>query len=391
MALTDKLTAIADGFRASRGTEDKYTLDQMAVLAAEPTGGGGLPEEALTISGNCSFRFKDGGWDWFLRDYGNQITTKDITSAQEMFYSSKQPVIPFDLNFTTAHNTTHNITSMFSNSSIESAPKLIGCNPVQANNLFYSCYYLREVSEESVANVNWSYMSTITSGYGGSRSSTFENCYSLRRAPISFLNGGNPVSNYSYCIYKSAFKNCYALDEVVGMPFPHSNATWTSDVLSSTVDGCYRLKNFTFAVQPNGQPYTANWKNQTLMLTYVGYENPYANYPTDLYVGASALFRYNAGLSADKYVYDDATYQALKDDPDWFTNLPAYSRYNHDSAVATINSLPDTSAYLATAGGTNKIQFRGIAGEKTDGGAINTLTDEEIAVATAKGWTVEIV
>lgn len=35
MALTDKLTAIADGFRSSRGTSNTYTLDQMAIMAAE--------------------------------------------------------------------------------------------------------------------------------------------------------------------------------------------------------------------------------------------------------------------------------------------------------------------------------------------------------------------
>ena len=69
----------------------------------------------------------------------------------------------------------------------------------------------------------------------------------------------------------------------------------------------------------------------------------------------------------------------------------AYSRYNHDSAVATINSLPDTSAYLAANGGTNTIKFKGAAGSATDGGAINTLTEEEIAVATAKGWTCSFV
>jgi hypothetical protein len=67
-----------------------------------------------------------------------------------------------------------------------------------------------------------------------------------------------------------------------------------------------------------------------------------------------------------------------------------YSRYNHDSAVRTINSLPDASAYLATTSGTNTIKFRGEAGSSTDGGAINTLTAEEIAVATAKGWTVSL-
>lgn len=35
MALFDKLTAIADGFRASRGLEDKLSLEQMATLAAQ--------------------------------------------------------------------------------------------------------------------------------------------------------------------------------------------------------------------------------------------------------------------------------------------------------------------------------------------------------------------
>lgn len=36
MALINKLKAIGDGFRSSRGTDQKYTLDEMAVLAAEP-------------------------------------------------------------------------------------------------------------------------------------------------------------------------------------------------------------------------------------------------------------------------------------------------------------------------------------------------------------------
>jgi hypothetical protein len=78
--------------------------------------------------------------------------------------------------------------------------------------------------------------------------------------------------------------------------------------------------------------------------------------------------------------------QALKDNPDWWTCDVNYSRYNHDSAVATINSLPDCSAT-----GTNTIKFKGTMGAKTDGGAINTLTEEEIAVAAAKGWTVSLV
>ena len=41
MALTDKITAIADGFRRSRGIAKKLSFDEMAVLAAEKTGGSG--------------------------------------------------------------------------------------------------------------------------------------------------------------------------------------------------------------------------------------------------------------------------------------------------------------------------------------------------------------
>jgi hypothetical protein len=123
-----------------------------------------------------------------------------------------------------------------------------------------------------------------------------------------------------------------------------------------------------------------NWTKQTIDLSYrVGYIEKNSYY-------LSYLLNYNSGITADKEVKDDATYQALKNDPDWFTKDLAYSRYNHDSAVNTINSLPDCSAK-----GGNTIKFKGAAGSKTDGGAINTLTAEEIAVATAKGWTVSLV
>ena len=161
---------------------------------------------------------------------------------------------------------------------------------------------------------------------------------------------------------------CYVLDEITNLAV-NATLTYTSNVFESTVHMCYRLKNFTFEAGK-----TVDWKNQTIDLTRVGY-------------GLNDDYALSADISTSKKVYDDATYQALKDDPDWYAFSVAYSRYNHDSAVATINSLPDTSAYLAANGGTNTIKFKGAAGSATDGGAINTLTEEEIAVATAKGWT----
>ena len=155
----------------------------------------------------------------------------------------------------------------------------------------------------------------------------------------------------------------------------------TSNMFYDTFSSGYRLKDVIFATQDDGTPYTVNWKSQTIDLgvDYIGYA--YDN---------STILNYNSGITADKEVIDNTTYQALKNDPDWWTKNVAYSRYNHNSAVNTINSLPDTSAFLATKGGTNTIKFKGAAGSATDGGAINTLTAEEIAVATAKGWTVSL-
>lgn len=39
MALTDKIIAIANGFRVSRETDKKFSLDEMASMASEKVGG----------------------------------------------------------------------------------------------------------------------------------------------------------------------------------------------------------------------------------------------------------------------------------------------------------------------------------------------------------------
>ena len=132
-----------------------------------------------------------------------------------------------------------------------------------------------------------------------------------------------------------------------------------------------------FDTNADGTPKTAPWKNQSLNLTnYVGY----AQY--------AYILDGRHGFTTATQVSDAATYEALKNNPDYWTADINYSRYNHDSAVETINSMPDTSAYLAANGGTNTIKFMRHSGKLTDGGAIDTLTEEEIAVAVARGWTV---
>ena len=195
---------------------------------------------------------------------------------------------------------------------------------------------------------------------------------------MKIFKSGNPYLGASHSYFVYGFYICTSLDELINLPILYTKATWTSNAFNNTFYACSRLKDVTFALN-NGTPYTVTWKNQVIDLSYyVGY----AESKSDILSGL------NNGITKDKEVKDATSYRLLKNDPDWFTINVNYSRYNHDSAVRTINSLPDTSAYLASDGGTNTIKFKGASGTNTDGGAISNLTESEIAVATAKGWTV---
>ena len=247
---------------------------------------------------------------------------------------------------------------------------------------FNGCYWITSDEINAWYNQVTTYPTSVPGRATQFRlSQAFQGCRSIRNintALEKFCIAAR-VTNFSSNSASSVFQYCCTLDEIKNFPVWISTSE-TSNRFNSTFYHISRAKDVIFDTD-NGTPYTVNWKNQTIELCYlVGYNT-----------SASNFLNYNAGITADKQVTDAESYQALKNDPDWFTTDIAYARYNHDSAVNTINSLPDTSAYLATAGGTNTIKFKGDAGSATDGGAINTLTEEEIAVATAKGWTVAFI
>ena len=372
------LTGIADAIRGKNGKTDTYKPSEMAAAITAITTGGGsredyVPDSALVISGKCDYKFSNSNWDWFVEKYGNQMTTNNISSAINMFYNSNIETIPFDLNF---DNSKTRISAAYLFSNCDNLKQIGNITNLRTNsysNLFNSCLKLRYLPEfinffnDGMGVINNSYM--------------FVNCYSLRSIPeelLTKLTYNN--SNYAfYSPYYTGFESCYSLDEIRGLNV--QTGTLTSNAFNRTFEDCNRVKDVIFATQEDGTPYTANWKSQTINLaSAVGWAS-----------STGAILNYNSGITADKEVKDDTTYATLKNDADWFTVDVAYSRYNHDSAVNTINSLPDTSAYLAANGGTNTIKFKGESGSATDGGAINTLTAEEIAVATAKGWTVSLV
>lgn len=417
------LKDVAEAIRAKNETDNTYTPGEMAAAIGElktdfvteplevtengiytpgegvdgfnkvtvtiESSGVELPPEAFEISGNCSEMFSENKFAWYIETLGDKITTKDMADADYMFSGcTSLERVPFELNFKTT-TTYYTCSKAFYNcQTLKEVPKFNNCRPSDLVDIFSNCFNLREIPFDFASGFDWSWIDAQTSSYNAKRSSTFSGCYSLRSFPMEFLAHHNPAAGKSNHLFYYLFSNCYVLDEIVGFPVTKPEVAITSNMFNNTFTKCSRLKNLTFATQEDGTPYSANWKNQVIDLTsFVGYSDVNGN--------QRYIWGYNSGIPQEgKRVQTPEEYEALKNDPDWWTDIPNFSRYNHDSAVATINSLPDTSAY----GGTNTIKFKatagtidgydGIVGSLTDGGAINALTEEEIAVAAAKGWTV---
>ena len=359
-----------------------YTSDEMAQAIDDIEVGAYIPEEVFYLTENCAYKFCYTGWTWFIDEFGDRITTKDLTNVEYMFQNNMTiKEIPFDLNL---KYTTGGFEYMFYNcNSLVKFPKIINHRNISGHlkfgNMFNSCTQMREIPDGVEELLKQDYELSSNNSVFAQWSAMFSACYSLRKISsniMKYMYNPTQTSYYYGLAYSRPFMNCFVLDELVGiMP---DIAEYTSNQFTNWGAGMYRIKDFTFAVQEDGTPFIRKWKSQTIDLNHNS--NCVGMTFTD-----SVVLHHNSGITADKEVTDDATYQALKNDPDWWTRKVEYSRYNHDSAVNTINSLPDTSAY-----GTNTIKFKGDSGSLTDGGAINTLTAEEIAVATAKGWTVTL-
>lgn len=358
-------------------TAGKYCPDDIIITAS---GGGGEEIEPIVLSGDQEYGCTGSLASLFINLFGNKITTSGITNATKMFSKYKNERIPFEINL--EPNSYANMGGMFANAvNLKELPVINNVTLSTSNELFIGCTKLRNIPEDYFNNWDFTYIQRQTYANKGS---IFYGCYSLRNIPEYFLINYWGLGSYYYCSYYQQFNNCIALDEVNKMAI-HA-AELTSNGFVSTFNYCGRLKNITFVTNEDGTAKTAKWKSQTINLSaYIGYVSN-----SDAWKIADTE-KYNTGITEDKEVIDETTYQALKDNHDWYTLNVNYSRYNHDSAVKTINSLPDTSAYLAEKGGTNTIMFNGASGSATDGGAINTLTDAEIAVAAAKGWTVTLV
>ena len=366
------LTNIGDAIREKTGKTDLIAPGDMpAEIASISTGGGGIEVEPIVLSGNC-VRYCSGPVSSnYIKLFGNTITTNEISNANEMFKNSTIDNIPFVLNL--QDNTT--CSGLCESASITKAPVITG-KISDWSDMFHRCYKLQDINE--VANYSFTAPSSMEE--------IFFSCQRLRNIPreVNSAIGCYKVTAYYYYSRTNTYRfvsDCYSLEECIGVVppiVPKDILNSNSRLFDYMVDSTYRLSKFTFATNEDGTPLIRdNYKYQTIDFSGpVGYADSLAD-----------LRMINLGFSANKRVTSLETYEALKNDPDWWTTDPNFSRYNHDSAVETINSLPDVSSSSAT---NNVIKFNGISGDGYSK-AINTLTEEEIAVATAKGWTVTLV
>lgn len=401
--MTDKLIinkssleVIADAIREKSGKSALMSPAEMRteILALSSSGGSGsgegsdiptLTADDLVLTGDCEYMFHGGCWDWFIEKYGDKITTKNITLYYKMFQYSNVERIPFDINTTDQHLPSYSIYANPRQLSFmfNCAEKLRNLPYIKGNltgnkvlisridSFLEGCHNLTDIPEDWADYISWD---TIHNTWGEGMRSCFLGCYSLRHIPESLIKNIYTTNNYSssssiyyYSNYYYEFCDCYVLEEVSGLPV--TSVAINKNQFSKTFSNCHRLKKITFETD-NGTPKTASWCNQTIDLSdSVGYVNVEKN-PS-----------YRTHITDRKDIHGVTDYS---DDV-----RTCY--FNRASCVELFNSLPDTSSYLASAGGSNVIKLRNEQGEDTAEKGVNQLLTEQIAIAASKGWTISYV
>lgn len=288
----------------------------------------------LKFTGDCTNLFMNNKFNWLLEHYTSQLQFNNITNLESAFENT---TIKKDISSLTFNLSDRCILSdIFNSSNLSSYPKIKG-KVYSVQNMFYNCKNGAAIPEDFFNNL------TFKEGDSISCAGIFQYCKNITKPPslevFKKLNLTETPSWHYTNFYYSLFEGS-DIQEVRNLPVVYSKSGLNNNMFVNTAKAS-KLSIFTF--EPNQ---TALYQNQTLNFSETGFKS---------YWSDSDILR---------------------------------SVYNHTSAVETINSLPDTSAYLEEKGGTNTIMFFSKQGGNTEGGAIGNLTAEEIAVAAAKGWTV---
>lgn len=367
------LTNIADAIRAKKSSTDTYTPAEMATaISSIETGGGGgeLTEEDLTFTDDLRYFNYYGRMGKIIKKCGSKMKFNSVTNLYYAFWGND----PLNSDFSnwTIDLYKCSLAQCFANQSyITAFPKFQG-TVTSLDGLFSSSNNIEPIPDDLFSTGTEFICKTTNDDYHG----IFNNCQALKKVPLWFGNMTftiNKDTNYSpySSVYYETFTRCYNLKELTLPIFP-APAKLSSNCFQQTFEDVRSMRKFVFAPPPAGNE-AVLWTKQTINL---------ANYDCGFYPSASG----------SKVIYDDETYNLYKNDPDARVRTLEYSFYNHNAALETIRSLPYAQFVdIPQSDLQNVIKFYGKSGEKTDGGAINTLTTAEIAIATNKGWTVSFV
>ena len=367
------LTNIADAIRAKKSSTDTYTPAEMAtaISSIETGGGGGPTAEDLTFTGDLTKFNYYGRMSKLIKKYGSQMSFNGVTSLESAF--SGNDSLNSDYSNWTINLSTCLLDRCFAfHDTITGYPKFQG-TVISLKNLFWLDDSIKSIPDDLFsADTEFNYKKA-ESDYSG----IFNGCQELKKLPLWFKNmtftvkAGTIPSSSS--IYYQTFFSCYKLKELI-LPIIPSPANLNGNNFYNTFVNVRSMRKFVFAPPPAGNE-AVLWTHQTINLadTNCGYSS-------------------SAVQMTGNIISDDETYNLYKNDPDAWADKLEYSFYNHDAALETIRSLPYTQFFDTPQSDLkNVIKFYGKSSEKTDGGAINTLTTAEIAIATNKGWTVSFV
>lgn len=235
---SSSLSSIGDAIRTKKGlpAESKFTPSEMSEqINSMPV----IPEEGLTITGNCSHMFSYGKFSFMITTPG--VKTKGITSAQNMFESCYNITeIPFDLNF--EGNSVPINYIFYGCHKLKKLPKL---NNLSIDNLYamlYDCHKLEDVS--SLADIDLSHLNTYPYVQ---YINIFTNTYILKEIPRSFLSKlYNTNTGWGYTLYGGENFNRCGVYALKGLPVPPYE--YTKNMFTSLVCFGYtpKLKSLTF-------------------------------------------------------------------------------------------------------------------------------------------------
>lgn len=372
------LVGIADAIREKKGTSAPIQVSNFAQQIGSIVGGSGVDVKTILENAKSLDSLNKYG---LLDDYytQNSITLNLAPKNQSFTSAFQQSTLCDEMNINIDGTDTGGGSSPLSYFLSQSKVKKVNLHIenirsdfrlTNFNYLFYSCQNLEEVNNDIFDFVPS--MQAITQ----KSNQLFGSCYNLKKLPSSI---GNLQINQATTSMYWGLQGLYSLRRL-DIPICLSKSPTGFMVYSGDFNNLYSVKHIVFT-NPNNVVYTGAVSSNNNYLTlnlsnYVGYFNgtSYSSLITDIADGTRPR------------VTNDAEYEQYKNDDYWTTSV-LYSHYNKPAAIETLQSLPDLSGW----GFTFVVKFQGSSGQNTDGGAINTMTDDEIAIATNKNWTVQFV